>query len=192
MLALYYCLGVVGVFAVFLGLGSAIAWTARRVKRPRRPELALAIGNLGAPRRPYRSVVLSLGAGLSLLVTVALVESLHHRQLTDRLRRRAPTTSSDVKRSEAEAFPRTSLRARRRRARCARRRCCAAGWSSSATVPRDRQGPPDAMGLSGDRGLSGTVAELDQPAAQHRRLAHLARRRLARNELRGRPRPRSV
>ena len=44
--------------------------------RPRRPELALAIGNLGAPGGLTRSVVLSLGAGLSLLVAVALVDRL--------------------------------------------------------------------------------------------------------------------
>src|SRR5262249_7893770 len=43
LLALYYCLGVIGVFVVFTGLGSAIAWAARRIKRPRHPELALAI-----------------------------------------------------------------------------------------------------------------------------------------------------
>src|SRR5262249_19032036 len=71
MLALYYCLGVVGVFVVFHGLGTAISWGASRLKRPRRPELALAIGNLGAHGGLARSVVLSLGAGLSLLVTVA-------------------------------------------------------------------------------------------------------------------------
>src|SRR5262245_42850622 len=35
LLALYYCLGVVGVFAVFHGLGTAISWAARRVRRPR-------------------------------------------------------------------------------------------------------------------------------------------------------------
>ena len=50
--------------------------------RPRRPELALAIGNLGAPGGLTRSVVLSLGAGLSLLVTVALVDRSIVAELT--------------------------------------------------------------------------------------------------------------
>ena len=105
MLALYYCLGMVGVFAVFLALGSAIAWTARRVARPRRPELALAIRNLGAPGGLTRSVVLSLGAGLSLLVTVALVDRSIVAELIDRLPEESPSYFVlDVKRSEIEAF----------------------------------------------------------------------------------------
>lgn len=105
LLAFYYCLGIVGVFAVFLGLGSAITWAAQRLPRPRRPELALAIGNLGAPGGLTRSVVLSLGAGLSLLVTVALVDRSIVAELTDRLPEESPNYFVlDIKRSEIEAF----------------------------------------------------------------------------------------
>jgi putative ABC transport system permease protein len=105
LLALYYCLGVVGVFAVFTALGTAIAWGAQRVKRPRRPELALAIGNLGAPGGLTRSVVLSLGAGLSLLVTVALVDASIINELTGRLPDESPNYFVlDIKRAEIEAF----------------------------------------------------------------------------------------
>ena len=119
MLALYYCLGVVGVFAVFLGLGSAIAWGARRVTRPRQPELALAIGNLGAPGGLTRSVVLSLGAGLSLLVTVALVDRSIVAELTEPAARGEP----QLLRARHQALrdrrlPRARRRARRRRPRC--------------------------------------------------------------------------
>jgi putative ABC transport system permease protein len=104
-LALYYCLGVVGVFAVFLGLGSGLTWVARRVPRPRRPELALAIGNLGAPGGLTRAVVLSLGAGLSLLVTVALVDRSIVAELTDRMPEESPNYFVlDIKRDESAAF----------------------------------------------------------------------------------------
>ena len=105
LLAFYYCLGVVGVFAVFVGLGSAIAWAARRVPRPRRPELALAIRNLGAPGGLTRSVVLSLGTGLSLLVTVALVDASIINELTSRLPEESPNYFVlDIKPAESDAF----------------------------------------------------------------------------------------
>jgi putative ABC transport system permease protein len=105
LLALYYCLGVIGVFAVFAGLGTAVSWAARRVPRPRQPELALAIGNLGAPGGLTRSVVLSLGTGLSLLVTVSLVDASIIDELTSRLPEDSPDYFLlDIKPSESEAF----------------------------------------------------------------------------------------
>src|SRR5262245_60646973 len=105
LLALYYCLGVVGVFAVFLGLGAAVTLVARRVTRPRLPELALAIGNLGAPGGLTRSVVLSLGTGLSLLITVALVDASVVHELTSRLPQESPTYFVlDIKPAESEDF----------------------------------------------------------------------------------------
>ena len=58
------------------------------------PELALAIGNLGAPGGLTRSVVLSLGAGLSLLVAVALADaSLVQRAAGAAADAARPTTS---------------------------------------------------------------------------------------------------
>jgi putative ABC transport system permease protein len=90
-IAVYFSLGLIIVFAVFYGLGAAVTWAARRVPRPRYPELSLAIGNLGAPGGLTRSVVLSLGAGLSLLVAVALADASLVHELKDRL----PTSSPD-------------------------------------------------------------------------------------------------
>ncbi len=90
-LALYFCGGLLLVFAVFIGLGSLVTYLARRIPRPRTPELALAIGNLGAPGGLTRSVVLSLGAGLSLLVAVALADASLVKELTSRLPERSPS-----------------------------------------------------------------------------------------------------
>jgi putative ABC transport system permease protein len=155
-LAFYYCLGVVGVFVVFLGLGTAITWAARRVPRSRWPELALAIGNLGAPGGLTRSVVLSLGAGLSLLVTVALVDRSIVAELTDRL----PATSPnyfvlDIKRSEIDAFnaliAREAPAAKVQEAPMLRGRLIRLG---DRPVEEIKAPPEAAWVLRGDRGLS--------------------------------------
>ena len=104
-LALYYCLAVIGVFAAFWALGTGVTWLARRVPRPRGPELALAVRNLGAPGGLTRAVVLSLGAGLSLLVSVALVDHSIVSDLTGRMPEKSPSYFVlDLKRSESEAF----------------------------------------------------------------------------------------
>ena len=135
LLALYYCLGVVGVFAVFVGLGSAIAWGARRLPRPRRPELALAIGNLGAPGGLTRSVVLSLGTGLSLLVTVALVDASIVNELTSRLPEESPNYFVlDIKPAESDAFHALVVREVPEAKISEAARCCAAALSSWATA----------------------------------------------------------
>ena len=88
-IALYFCLAIAGIFAVFAGLGSLIAWAARRAPRPRRPELALAVADIGAPGGLTRSIVLSLGSGLSLLVAVALSDA----SIVDELKSRLPANS---------------------------------------------------------------------------------------------------
>jgi len=90
-IALYVCGALVLVFLVFTGLGSLVTTLARRAHRPAWPELSLAIGNLGAPGGLTRSVVISLGAGLSLLVAVALADASLVNELTSRLPQKAPS-----------------------------------------------------------------------------------------------------
>jgi putative ABC transport system permease protein len=90
-IALYFCGALILVFAVFTGLGSLVTALARRAPRPKWPELALAIGNIGAPGGLTRSVVVSLGAGLSLLVAVALADASLVQELTGRLPQKAPS-----------------------------------------------------------------------------------------------------
>lgn len=90
-IAIYILGALVLVFFVFIGLGTLVTRWAQRVPRPRWPELALAIGNLGAPGGLTRSVVVSLGAGLSLLVAVALTDASLMEELTSRLPNNAPS-----------------------------------------------------------------------------------------------------
>jgi putative ABC transport system permease protein len=156
LLAFYYCLGVVGVFVVFHGLGTAISWAARRVRRPRRPELALAVGNLGAPGGIARSVVLSLGAGLSLLVTVALVDRSIVYELTSSLPDSSPNYFVlDIKRPEVEDFRALVLReapaAKISEAPMLRGRLVKLGDRSPEQV---KATPETQWVLTGDRGLS--------------------------------------
>lgn len=89
-IALYFCLSLAGILVLFLGLGLAMTVLARRVARPRRPELALAVGSLGAPDGLTRSVILSLGTGLSLLVAVALADASIVSELSSRLPKNSP------------------------------------------------------------------------------------------------------
>jgi putative ABC transport system permease protein len=64
-LALYFCAGATGILILFALLGEGVTRLARRLPRPRRPSLTLALGSLGAPGGLTRAVVLSLGSGLS-------------------------------------------------------------------------------------------------------------------------------
>ena len=89
-IVLYFCLGVSVVFVVFQILGAVITKAARAAPRLRPPELALAVGNLGMPGGMTRTVVLSLGLGLSLLVSVALMDFSLVRELTGRMPADAP------------------------------------------------------------------------------------------------------
>lgn len=89
-IALYFVAGLTLVFALFWALGAWVTWFARRVPRPALPELSIALANLGAPGGLTRSVVLSLGAGLSLLVAVALADSSLVREISSRLPENSP------------------------------------------------------------------------------------------------------
>ena len=104
-IALFYCGAVAAVFGVFLGLGQLVVRLARRAPRSRSAELRLAIGNIGAPDGLTRSVVLSLGAGLSLLVAVGLADASLLAELTTRVPKSSPSYFVlDVNRSERDAF----------------------------------------------------------------------------------------
>ena len=84
--------GVFGVLVLFFALGTFAIWLARRVPRPPIAEVALALSNVGAPDGLTRAVVVSLGVGLSLLVTVALLDATFVNELTSRMPANSPNT----------------------------------------------------------------------------------------------------
>jgi putative ABC transport system permease protein len=155
-LALDYCLAVTAVFAAFWGLGWGVGWLAGRAPRARRPELALAVGNLGAPGGLTRAVVLSLGAGLSLLVAVALVDHSVVEDLTARMPEKSPTYYIlDLKRSEAEAFH-AAVHDRFPEAKVAQAPMLRGRLVKIGDTPVEKvKAPPEAAWvLNGDRGLT--------------------------------------
>jgi putative ABC transport system permease protein len=105
LVALSFCGALAVMFAVFFGVGRLVPRLARWLPRSRTPELAVAIGSIGAPGGLASSVVLSLGIGLSLLVAVALVDSSLVAELKDRLPRDAPAYFVlDIGKSELPEF----------------------------------------------------------------------------------------
>ncbi|NQW09568.1 MAG: FtsX-like permease family protein [Alphaproteobacteria bacterium] len=88
--AAWFVVGALGSVILFLAAAAAIMWLARRVGRPRTPELRLALANLHRPGAPTPGVVLALGLGLTVLVTIALIQSNLSRQVEERIPKAAP------------------------------------------------------------------------------------------------------
>jgi putative ABC transport system permease protein len=88
--ALWFVAGAIIAFALFRGAGVAIVGIARKLGRPHRPVLRLALANLHRPGAPTTQIVLSLGIGLTVLVAVALVEGNLAREVEARLPAEAP------------------------------------------------------------------------------------------------------
>jgi len=129
---------------------------ARRLPRPRSTLLRLAIANISRPGALTPSVVLSLGLGFSLLVTVIELDGNLHRQFTAALPERAPSfffldiPSADASRFDGfvrEHAPRSTLE----RVPMLRGRIVAAnGISADDLKPAEGS----AWVLRGDRGIT--------------------------------------
>lgn len=81
----------VAMLVVLRGVAWAITAISRRLPRPRATALRLALANIHRPGALTPSVVLSLGLGIALLVTVTLIDSTIRHQLTSSLPERAPS-----------------------------------------------------------------------------------------------------
>ncbi len=92
-------------FVILRLVAAGIAWLARRSPRVSSPALRLAIGNIHRPGALTPSVVLSLGLGLALLVTLTLIDGNMRQQLTGRMAAGAPNFFFvDIQGSEVENF----------------------------------------------------------------------------------------
>lgn len=92
-------------FLVLRMVGVAVQWLAKRSPRVRSTALRLAIGNIHRPGALTPSVVLSLGLGLTLLVTLALIDGNLRRQIAGNLPEQAPNFFFvDIQSGEADAF----------------------------------------------------------------------------------------
>lgn len=93
------------VFLILRLVAVVIELTARRAPTVSSAALRLAIGNIHRPGALTPSVVLSLGLGLALLVTLALIDGNLRRELTARLPERAPNFFFvDIQKDDLERF----------------------------------------------------------------------------------------
>jgi putative ABC transport system permease protein len=91
LLAALACAGLAAVFVLFLGLGVLIERAARAMPRPRQTVLSLARASLSGPGGLARPVALSLGASLSLLCAVSLVNASLQEEFATKIPAQAPS-----------------------------------------------------------------------------------------------------
>jgi putative ABC transport system permease protein len=106
-IALIFIVAAAAVFVALRLIAALLMTIARRLPRPRSAMLRLAVSNIHRPGALTPSVVLSLGLGLAVLVTVALIDGNLQRQFAAALPERAPSFYFlDIQQSEADAFER--------------------------------------------------------------------------------------
>ena len=104
-IAIVFVAAVIVAFAVLRLVGHAVQLIAKRWPAVRSTPLRLAIGNIHRPGALTPSVVLSLGLGLALLVTLALIDTNLRRELSGNLPDRAPNFFFvDIQSSEIDGF----------------------------------------------------------------------------------------
>ncbi|MGR9144684.1 ABC transporter permease [Rhizobium leguminosarum] len=104
-IAVVFVGAIVFAFVILRLVAALIAWLARRSPRVNSPALRLAIGNIHRPGALTPSVVLSLGLGLALLVTLTLIDGNLRQQLTGRMNEGAPNFFFvDIQSAEVDAF----------------------------------------------------------------------------------------
>jgi putative ABC transport system permease protein len=104
-IALIFVGATVFAFIVLRSVAVLVQWLARRAPAVRSTPLRLAIGNIHRPGALTPSVVLSLGLGLTLLVTLALIDGNLRRQIAGSLPERAPNFFFvDIQSTEVDQF----------------------------------------------------------------------------------------
>ncbi|NGN41958.1 ABC transporter permease [Mesorhizobium sp. CGMCC 1.15528] len=92
-------------FIVLRSVGVGVQWLARKSPRLRSTALRLAVGNIHRPGALTPSVVLSLGLGLTLLVTLALIDGNLRQQIAGSLPKQAPNFFFvDIQSTDVDAF----------------------------------------------------------------------------------------
>lgn len=95
----------IAVFALLRGVATALMALARRLPRSNVTVLRLAIANIHRPGALTPSVVMSLGLGLAVLVTITQIDGNLRRQFMATLPERAPSFYFiDIPKADAERF----------------------------------------------------------------------------------------
>ncbi len=155
-IAVIFVIAAAGVFVLLRLVAALLMALARRAPRLRSPVARLAIANIHRPGALTPSIVLSLGLGLALLVTVTQIDGNLRKQFMAALPGKAPSFYFiDIPAADAErfdAFIRTHAPgAAFERVPMLRGRILAANG-----IPADRLKPPPdtAWALQSDRGLT--------------------------------------
>ena len=108
LIAMWFVGGAAAAMVLFGIAGVAVARAAKAIGGTGGTSLRLALANLHRPGAPTGSVVLSLGLGLAVLITVALIETNLGNQITKSLPERAPGYFFiDIQNDQVEAFEKT-------------------------------------------------------------------------------------
>ncbi len=103
--ALMFVAAAAGSFLLLRLVAMGIMALARRLPRPRRTAPRLALANIHRPGALTPSLVLSLGLGITLLVTLSLIDTNLTKQLTQSLPERAPSFFFlDIPNQQADEF----------------------------------------------------------------------------------------
>jgi putative ABC transport system permease protein len=106
-IALLFVVSAALAFGLLRLVATGLMALARRLPHPRRPFLRLALANLHRPGALTPSLVLSLGLGITLLVTLAVIDGNLRREITRTLPSLAPNLFFiDVPGQQNEAFGR--------------------------------------------------------------------------------------
>lgn len=154
--ALMFVAAAAGSFVLLHLVALGIMALARRLPRPRSTSPRLALANIHRPGALTPSLVLSLGLGITLLVTLALIDTNLTRQLTQSLPQRAPSFFFlDIPNQQADAFEgflkQQSGDAQIERVPMMRGRLVTLGGRPVAEIKAEEE---IAWVLSGDRGIT--------------------------------------
>ena len=153
----YYLGGLLASFVILLGLAFAIIKLAEKSPKPKAAIWRYAIANLYRPGSSAVSVILALGLGLTLFVTLALTDRTISQELRAGIPEKAPAFFFlDVRNEQLPAFVEAAKKFDRRAAKLPTPPCCAAASPGSVTRPpkKSKRRGDSGWALRGDRGLT--------------------------------------
>jgi len=155
-LAAMFIASAAAIFVALRLVATLVMAVARRLPRPRSTPLRLAIANISRPGALTPSVVLSLGLGLCLLVTLIEIDGNLHRQFAAGLPEKAPSFFFlDIPSADADRFDSVvraeAPRSRLERVPMLRGRIVAANGIKAEDL---KPGEGSAWVLRGDRGIT--------------------------------------
>ena len=107
-LILFYTGGLIASFIILQLMARLIMSLTSQLPRPKITELRLALVNLYRPGAPTPAIVVSLGIGLSLFVTLAMLDSNMTRELRQNIPDKAPSFFFlDIQRDKIDQFTNT-------------------------------------------------------------------------------------